>query len=182
MTTYISLLRAVNLPSHNKVTMPALCAMAEKAGLHAPRSLLASGNLVFGSSEKRADRIAALLEREAAARLGLETTFFVLPASEWDELVAANPFADAARRDPAHLVLLALSGAPTSAQEAALASAISGREQVRVKGRAAYAVYPDGIGRSKLTTALIERKLGTQCTGRNWNTVLKLSAMAATRA
>lgn len=29
-----------------------------------------------------------------------------------------------------------------------------------------------------LTTALLERKLGTRGTGRNWNTVLKLGALA----
>jgi uncharacterized protein (DUF1697 family) len=36
----------------------------------------------------------------------------------------------------------------------------------------------DGIGRSRLTSALIEKKLGTRGTGRNWNTVLKLAALA----
>ena len=35
-----------------------------------------------------------------------------------------------------------------------------------------------GIGRSRLTNTLIERKLGTRATGRNWNTVLKLAALA----
>jgi uncharacterized protein (DUF1697 family) len=45
-------------------------------------------------------------------------------------------------------------------------------------GRCLYLVYPDGIGRSKLTNALIEHKLGVQGTGRNWNTVLKILAMA----
>ena len=42
-------------------------------------------------------------------------------------------------------------------------------------GRHAYIVYPDGIGRSRLTNKLIDSKLGTRGTGRNWNTVLKLA-------
>jgi uncharacterized protein (DUF1697 family) len=58
-----------------------------------------------------------------------------------------------------------------------LAAAIQGPETVRAKGRQLYIVYPAGIGRSKLTNALIERHLGTRGTGRNWNTVLKLAAM-----
>ncbi len=41
-----------------------------------------------------------------------------------------------------------------------------------------YIVYPDGIGRSRLTGTLIETKLGTRGTGRNWNTVVKLEALA----
>jgi len=40
-------------------------------------------------------------------------------------------------------------------------------------------VYPDGIGRSRLTSAVIENKLGTRGTARNWNTVLKLAALAS---
>ena len=46
-------------------------------------------------------------------------------------------------------------------------------------GRQAYLVYPDGVGRSKLTVGVIERWLGSRGTGRNWNTVLKLQALAA---
>jgi len=45
-------------------------------------------------------------------------------------------------------------------------------------GQQAYIVYPDGIGRSRLTAALIERKLATRGTARNWNTVMKLAALA----
>jgi uncharacterized protein (DUF1697 family) len=49
---------------------------------------------------------------------------------------------------------------------------------VRATGRHAYIVYPDGIGRSRVTSTLIEKTLGTRGTGRNWNTVLKLGALA----
>ena len=42
-----------------------------------------------------------------------------------------------------------------------------------------YLVCPDGIGDSRLTIGLIEKKLATRGTGRNWNTVLKLAAAAS---
>jgi len=45
-------------------------------------------------------------------------------------------------------------------------------------GREIFAVYPDGIGRSRLTMAVIEKHLGVRGTARNWNTVLKLDALA----
>ena len=53
------------------------------------------------------------------------------------------------------------------------------RERVRAGSRHAYFVYPDGVGRSRLTNLLIESKLGTRGTARNWNTVLKLRGMLA---
>ena len=62
---------------------------------------------------------------------------------------------------------------------AALQAAVTGRETVEANGKQAYFVYPDGIGTSKLTNAVIERKLGQSGTARNWNTVLKLAAAAA---
>ena len=82
-----------------------------------------------------------------------------------------------AARDPGHLLVLALKDAPDRGSVTALQSAIAGRETVRVEGRHAYIVYPDGIGRSRLTTVVIEKQLETRVTGRNWNTVLKLGAL-----
>ena len=83
-----------------------------------------------------------------------------------------------AERDPARLLVVFLKDAPGAAHVKALAEAIAGPEVVRARGRHAYIFYPAGIGRSSLTHALIEKRLGTHGTGRNWNTVLKLAALA----
>ena len=58
-----------------------------------------------------------------------------------------------------------------------LRAAIKGPETAHAHHKHLYILYPEGIGRSKLTSKLIEDKLGTRGTGRNWNTVLKLAAM-----
>ena len=55
---------------------------------------------------------------------------------------------------------------------------MKGREVVHADGSHLCAVYPDGIGRSRLTNAVMDAKLGTRGTGRNWNTILKLAALA----
>jgi len=68
---------------------------------------------------------------------------------------------------------------PAARNVAALRAAITGREVVRAAGRHLYIVYPDGMGRSRLTHALIEKLLGTRATGRNWNTVRKLADATA---
>jgi uncharacterized protein (DUF1697 family) len=178
MPIHIALLRAVNLGSHNKVGMADLRALAEGLGFGQPRTLLQSGNLVFKNARPTGAALESLLEREAARRLRLETAFFVRTAAEWQGIVERNPFPAEARRDPSHLVLLCLKAPPADGAVERLGTAITGREAVRGDGRQAYVVYPDGIGTSRLTIALIERKLGTAGTGRNWNTVLKLAALA----
>jgi uncharacterized protein (DUF1697 family) len=60
----------------------------------------------------------------------------------------------------------------------ALQAAITGPEIVRADGNHAYVVYPAGIGTARLTNALMAKHLGSRCTARNWNTVLKLRALA----
>jgi len=177
MTISIALLRAVNLPSHGKVAMADLRDLASHLGLADARTLLQSGNLVFSDARKSGD-LERLLEAEAEKRLGLRTDFFVRTAAEWKALIAHNPFPEEAKRDPGHLVVMCLKDAPDAKDVEALQAAIKDREIVRAVGRQAYLVYPDGIGRSRLTIALIEKKLGTRGTGRNWNTVLKLAALA----
>jgi uncharacterized protein (DUF1697 family) len=67
--------------------------------------------------------------------------------------------------------------APKAEDVEALQAAIKGREIVRAAGRQAFIYYPDGAGNSKLTINVIEKKLGSRGTGRNWNTVLKLGAL-----
>lgn len=178
MTIHIALLRAINLPGHNKVSMADLLGLLAELGLEDGKSLLQSGNLVFRSDAGTNTQLERLLEDAAQKRLGLETDFFVRTAADWKAVIASNPFPEEAQRDPSHLLVMFLKKAPDREQTTALQKAIKGREVVRVKDRQAYIVYPDGIGRSRLTTAVIEKSLGTRGTGRNWNTVLKLSALA----
>jgi len=176
--THIALLRAINLGAYNKVAMGDLRDLLTSLGMRDPVSLLQSGNLVFRTTTQPTIRLERLLEKAAATRLQLETNFFVRTGKEWKAIIAGNPFPDEAKRDPGHLLVVCLKDPPNRAAIAALQDAIVGREVVRAKGREAYIVYPDGVGRSRLTMALIEKKLGTRGTARNWNTVVKLGALA----
>ncbi len=177
MTTHIALLRAVNLGGHNKIGMADLRSLVATLGYSDGRTLLQSGNLVFRAGRRSTVVVERQLEVEARARLGLATDFFVRTAEEWATLVERNPFPKEARRDPSHLLLFCLKDAPPVSRVEELEASIVGGEVVRSYGRHAWIVYPDGIGRSRLTTAVIERNLGTRGTGRNWNTVLKLLAV-----
>ena len=94
-------------------------------------------------------------------------------------MVAANPFPAEARTDPGHLLVMPLKGAVTADRVEALTRKISGRERVKSAGRELYLVYPDGVGHSRLTGAIIDRAIGVPGTARNWNTTMKLLAMLA---
>ncbi|HEY8296862.1 MAG TPA: DUF1697 domain-containing protein [Candidatus Baltobacteraceae bacterium] len=180
-TAVIALLRAVNVGGTKKIAMSDLRAFAEQLGFTGVRTLLQSGNLVFRSDGRSNDALERLFEEQAKERLGIATQFFVRSNAQWKRIVARNPFHAQAERDPGHLVVLSLKDAPSAAAAKALQAAIPGRELAQVDGQTAYIVYPDGIGESRLTATLIERRLETHGTGRNWNTVLKLAAAAQAR-
>jgi uncharacterized protein (DUF1697 family) len=178
MTIQIALLRGVNVGGRNAVPMSGLRDLLTQLGFESPRSLLQSGNLVFrGDSRTDAD-LERLLETEADKRLGLHADFLIRSAKEWREVVARNPFRKEAERDPSHLVVMFLKSATNAKDVKAVQAAIAGSEIIRADGRHLYIVYPDGIGRSRLTNALLEKKLGIRGTARNWNTVLKLAAIS----
>jgi uncharacterized protein (DUF1697 family) len=178
VTTHVALLRAINVGGHNHVAMADLQGLLVALGFSDVRSILQSGNLVFGGGRLTGPALEHRLAAEAAKRLGLETDFFVRTAEEWRTVVAKNPFREAAERDPGRLHVMFLRDAPGAARARALQATITGRETVAAAGRQAYIVYPDGAGRSKLTVARLEKGLGTRGTSRNWNTVVKLAAMA----
>ena len=176
MALTIALLRAVNVGGR-KLAMADLRALLTDLGCARVQTLLQSGNAVFDAGGLAGPDLEARLEVETARRLGLTTDYLIRTAAEWSAIVAANPFAEMAARDPSHLVVAPLKTAPGGDAVSALQGAIVAREQIRAIGRELYITYPNGIGDSKLTLGLIERRLGARGTGRNWNTVMKLAAM-----
>jgi uncharacterized protein (DUF1697 family) len=178
MKSYVALLRGINLGPHKQVDMGELRDLATKLGFVDARSLLRTGNLLFQCPSRTCAQLERLLEVEAEKHLDLETKFFVRTAEEWQAVIDRNPFRAEAKRDPSHLLVMFLKDDVNTKAVKALQAGINGREIVGGDGRHLYIVYPDGIGRSRLTNAAIEKKLGTAGTCRNWNTVLKLGAPA----
>ena len=178
MAYSIALLRAINLAGYQRVSMTDLRVFFARLGFADALTLLQTGNVIFESDGRSSADLERLLEAKSARRLELPTDYFVRSAAELSRAIARNPFPAEAKSDPSHLLMVFLKAAPKKDAVDALRAAIKGRERVEVEGKQAYITYPDGIGRSKLTNVLIERKLGTRGTARNWNTVLKLAALA----
>lgn len=178
MTNQIALIRGINVGGHQAVAMSDLRDLLTQLGFESARSLLQSGNLVFQGDARTGGELERLLETEAEKRLGIHADFLIRNAKEWREVVARNPFRREAERDPSHLVVMFLKSAANAKEVKAVQAQIAGPETIRADGRHLYIVYPDGIGRSRLTNAFLEKKLGIRGTARNWNTVLKIAAQA----
>lgn len=170
------LLRAVNVGGR-KLLMADLLRIAADCGFEAPATLLASGNLLFGTDLAPAAAGAAL-EAAIQRELGIATDVMVRDRGELDAVIAANPFAREAREEPSRLMAMFLSG-PPEGDLASLEPACGLGEQVAVGPGCLYVFYPAGAGASKLTNVVIERRLKVRGTARNWNTVGKLAELLA---
>ena len=167
-------LRAVNVGGR-KLLMADLKRIAEEAGFEAPSTLLASGNVLFGttlSSEAAAAKLEAAIQRD----LGLTTDVMVRDLAELERVIAANPFPRQAKEEPSRLMALFLTGKPQG-DVGLLESACVAGEEIKAGPGCLYIWFPGGAGTSKLSAGLIERRLKVRGTARNWNTVNKLAAL-----
>lgn len=172
------LLRAVNVGGAGKLTMADFKACLARLGREAARTLGAAGSAVIETDAAPAS-VATELEARLKSDHGVATEVFVRTHAELQAVLAGNPFHGMAKEDPSHLLVLFLHGEPQASAVEAVRARIAGPEEVAAGPRCLYVAYGEGMGRSKLTGAILERALGLRGTGRNWNTVGKLAELTA---
>lgn len=174
MTTYVALLRGINVGGHRKVPMAELRALCADSGFDDARSYIQSGNLVLSSADAAA-AVEATLETAIERRFGFPVDVVVRDAVQWAAYVSGNPLAGEAEA-ASNFVMLALAKAPLApAAVAGLRERADAGERIEAQGDALWLYFPDGAGRSKLGAALSR----LPCTARNWRTVLALADMTA---
>ncbi len=177
MPVTIFLLRAVNVGGATTIRMEALRGIAAALGFRRPTTLLQSGNLV-ASHDGDTGEAAARLKAALAKEFPYAPDVIARSRSALAEAIAENPLPLSAGQDPKFLQYIALASTPEAGALERLTSGYDGPETIALCGRDLFVYYAEGVGRSKLTNALIERRLGVKGTARNWNTVTKLAALA----
>lgn len=166
MTSYVALLRAINVGGTSKLEMADLRQICERCGFTSVATLIQSGNVVFQSKRSEAS-VLKLLEQSLAEKMGRPIGVLVRSAEELGSVLEYNPFPDA---PPDKLVVLFLDKpAPRGALDDIQTA---GGEQLAAHGREIFIHYPQGQGKSQLKLPF--QRVGT---GRNLNTVRKLHEM-----
>ena len=169
-TTYVGLLRAVNVGGTGKLPMADLRAMCESAGFAEVRTYIASGNVVF-RAKTSADKAKAALEKALAQYAGKPVGVAVRTHDELAAVVKSNPFPDAAGN---RLVVVFLDAPPPA--DAIEHASHRADERIALGRREIYIDYGDADGMRDSKLKLPAAKAGT---GRNLNTVMKLMEMSA---
>jgi uncharacterized protein (DUF1697 family) len=178
MTIFVSLLRAVNVGGRGTIRMTTLADLYRGQGFDRVTTVLQSGTVVFSTRLRSAARVAGMIGMAIEAAFGFRPVVVMRTGDELRDVIARNPFADRTDVAPGRLVVMFLDGAPAKDAGKALAATCQGAEEIHLRGSEVFIHYVNGIGRSKLTGAVLERALGVRGTARNWNTVTKLAEVA----
>jgi len=178
MTVFVSMLRGVNVGGHNKIKMEALRTLCGSLSFSDAQTLIQSGNVVFRAKEKDPLRVARKIGDAIEKKFKFRPTVIVRTTSELREAIAQNPFAARSDINPSKLLVTFLAADPGADKRGeALAMNVT-PEEMHIVGRELYIYFQNGMGKTKLSMPKIEKLLQTAGTGRNWNTVQKLLAMA----
>ncbi|MDQ2844428.1 MAG: DUF1697 domain-containing protein [Acidobacteriota bacterium] len=147
-------------------------------GLTNAQTYLQSGNVVFRTFERDPIALGKQIEDAIERKFGFRAAVILRTASELRSVIARNPFAGRAEIEPGKLIVTFLGGDPGQPARDSILRIKTDPEELRIDGCELYVYFPNGMGRSKLQLAGIERILKTSGTSRNWNSVVSLLAMA----
>jgi uncharacterized protein (DUF1697 family) len=168
VTSYIALLRAVNVGGTGKLPMTELVAMCERAGFASVRTYIASGNAVFSSAEA-ATTVKRALEQALLEYAGKAVGVMIRTADEMAEVLAKNPYPDAPGN---RTVAISLDQAPPRDALDDVSGCVD--EEFALGQQEIYVRYGASMGTSKLRIPVAKHG-----TARNMNTVAKLAEMGA---
>jgi uncharacterized protein (DUF1697 family) len=170
VSSYVALLRGINVGGRAQVKMPALRAIFGRLGFDDVATYIQSGNVVFGSRSKPKTET---IEKALSDALGLDIAVIVRSARDLRKVVDGNPFPHHA--DDVHVAFVAKP--LTKATSDQVEPSKYPPEAVAIAKTELYFHLPNGMGRAK-TPPYVARVLGVPMTVRNWRTVMTLRNMA----
>jgi uncharacterized protein (DUF1697 family) len=179
-TTWVALLRGINVGGRNRILMPDLRACFEGAGCADVRSYIQSGNVIFGTDEPDRERLRRAIESMLAEAFGYDATVELRDATELGAVIEAAPGGFGSDKDTFLDDVLFLMP-PLDPHEARAALAL--RDGVDTAWTGPGVVYSRRVkaqasrsGLSRITAHPFYQRM----TIRNWNTTAKLNELMRT--
>ena len=175
-STYVALLRGINVGGKHVLPMQQLAEIFEKAKCVTVRTYIQSGNVIFSAPPGVVKSLPELIAARIEQRFGFSVPVVLRNAEQISATLSNNPFLRAGAVEKAlHVYFLA--DLPNAQAVRELDPNRSVPDEYRVSGREIYLHLPNGMGRTKLTNGYFDSRLSTVCTARNWATVVKLNEL-----
>jgi uncharacterized protein (DUF1697 family) len=183
-TTYVALLRGINVSGQKPVKMPALAALFESLGYAGAVTYIQSGNVVFRTSQAGVSSIAKTIGEGIRNTFGYDVAVIVRRSDALNTIISACPFVGRSTADITRLYVTFLSSTPSQESCKKVSSIVlkNTSDEFIISGDEIYLHCPNGYGNTQLSNTFFEKILSIPATTRNWKTVNTLYTMAAEMA
>jgi len=175
MPRYIAFLRAINVGGH-VVSMAALRRHFEELDCSEVETVIASGNVAFGSPSRSAAVLEKRIGAHLEARLGYVVATFLRTPEELASIAAHRPFAKSECERPGHSLFVAFHGHAADAASRRRVLGLAGDfDDFKIRGREIYWLCRGRASDSKVYGGGLEKALGQPATVRNVTTVRRIA-------
>jgi uncharacterized protein (DUF1697 family) len=178
MTTYISLLRGINVSRQKLIKMDVLKKMYEDLHFVNIQTYIQSGNVIFQAKKSENKDLETRISSQIQRCFGFEVPVIVLETGELKDIVERNPYKADKTKDISYLHVTFLSSEPEHINLELINIKRSPVEGFTLFERAVYLYCPNGYGKTKLTNTFLENILKVSATTRNWKTTVELFTIA----
>ncbi|MFS0838277.1 DUF1697 domain-containing protein [Paenibacillus sp. 1P03SA] len=177
MTTYLALLRGINVGGQKLIKMAELKNLFEEMGFSPVKTYIQSGNVLFRTNrEVSEEALREQIEEKITAVFGFRVSVILRTAEEWEEIIRSCPYDAAVLQEGESIYVTLLGDRPSPEDLNRIPEADPSLEEYRINGREVYFLFRQTIRDSKAALSL--NKLKTPATTRNWNTMNKLLSLA----
>jgi uncharacterized protein (DUF1697 family) len=178
MTTYICILRGINVGGHKRIKMDALRQIFVEMGFANVQTYIQSGNVIFCSEEVNIEVLEKTISEETQKTFGFEVPVLIVTGTEMNDAVNNNPYSNDPAKNAATIHLTFLSRLPNQELLDKLSPDNYLPDEFKSIGKVIYVYCPNGYGNTKLNNTFFETKLKVTATCRNLNTSVELAALA----
>ncbi|MBC9783065.1 DUF1697 domain-containing protein [Heliobacterium chlorum] len=177
MTTYVALLRGINVGGKNIIKMNELKKSLEAVGLGDVRTYIQSGNLLLKSDEPES-ALCKKIESQIELSFGFSVAVILRTLAEFEQIIVRCPFPEKkvseieSLSNSECLYVALLTDTLSQDSVKSLVKYNSEHEEFFIEGRDIYLLFHQSIRNSKLAGQLA--KLEVPATIRNWKTMNKL--------
>jgi len=175
MTKFAAFLRGINVGGNKLIKMEDLKKCFASAGFKNVKTILASGNVLFESSNSDEDVLANKIADKLKSELGHDVGIQIRSIDEIQKLADRDPFKKIKVTPETRLYVTFLPEKPKSKLKIPYASPEKDFRILEVTNREICSVVDLNLGRGTVEAmSILDKEFGKNITTRNWNTVGKI--------
>jgi uncharacterized protein (DUF1697 family) len=183
MINYVAFLRGINVGGKKLIKMEDLRRVVESVGLKNVRTFIASGNVLFETSQANRDALIRKIEKKLLAAFGHDVPVVLQTIDELKEILRTGPFKKIKPGADEMLCVTLIAAEPKDAPKLPFQSEKENLEVLAIKNRAAFILCRrKKNGSFSFPNNLFEKEFGVVATTRQWNTIVRIVDFAEREA